>query len=102
MSEQFIKDILARAYWKKGDLDKAISEYVRLTTIDLNSQVRYLIHPLYHYRLGRIYEEKGATAKAAAEYEKFLEGWKDADATHPELPDAKKRLDALQSPGKNP
>jgi len=89
----FVKDVLARAYWKKGDLDKAIAEYERLTTIDLKTQVRYLIHPLYHYRLGRVYEEKGEKAKATAEYQKFLEYWKDADATHPELADAKKRLE---------
>jgi tetratricopeptide (TPR) repeat protein len=82
----------ARAYWKMGDLDKAIAEYVQLTTIDPNDQVRYLIHPLYHYRLGRVYEDKGEKAKAAAEYRKFLEYWKDADETHPELADAKKRL----------
>ena len=94
----FIKDVLARAYWKKGDLDKAIGEYVRLTTIDQNNQVRYLIHPLYHYRLGRVYEEKGEKAKAATEYRKFLEYWKDADANHPELADAKKRLESLMPP----
>jgi len=88
----FVKDVLARAYWKRGDLDKAIAEYARLTTIDPNSQVRYLIHPLYHYRLGCVYEEKGEKAKAAAEYRKFLEYWKDADPTHPELADARKRL----------
>jgi len=88
----FVKDILARAYWKKGDLDNAIAEYKRLITIDPKTQVRYLIHPLYHYRLGRVYEEKGEKANADAEYRKFLEYWKDADPTHPELADARKRL----------
>ena len=92
----FLKDVLARAYWKKGDLDRAIAEYQRLMTIDLKTQVRYLIHPLYHYRLGQVYEDKGEKAKAATEYKKFLEYWKDADATHPELADAKKRLAALK------
>jgi len=92
----FLKDVLARAYWKKGDLDKAIAEYQRLTTIDPSNQVRYLIHPLYHYRLGRVYEDKGEKAKAAAEYKKFLECWKDADSTHPELADARNRLENLK------
>jgi tetratricopeptide (TPR) repeat protein len=91
----FLKDVLARAYLKKGDLEKAIAEYKRLTTIDPKNQIRYLIHPLYHYRLGRVYEEKGEKAKAAGEYEKFLECWKDADPKHPELADAKKRLQSL-------
>jgi tetratricopeptide (TPR) repeat protein len=90
---------LARAYWQKGDLDNAIAEYRRLTTVDLSTQVRYLIHPLYHYRLGQVWEEKGDKDKAAAEYKKFLEYWKDADATHPELADARKRLAALK-PGR--
>ncbi len=94
----FLKDVVARAYWKMGDLNKAIAEYVRLTTVDLNSRVRYLIHPLYHYRLGQVYEEKGEKAKAAAEYKKFLEGWKDADATHPELAEARNHLESLKSP----
>jgi len=88
----FIKDVLARAYWKKGDLDKAAAEYRKLTTIDPSNQIRYLIHPLYHYRLGRLLEEKGDKTGAAVEYRKFLEFWKDADATHPELADARRRL----------
>jgi serine/threonine protein kinase/Tfp pilus assembly protein PilF len=92
----FLKDVLAKAYWKKGDLDKAIAEYERLTTIDPKNQIRYLIHPLYHYRLGRVYEEKAEKANAAAEYKKFLEYWKDADPKHPELADAKKRLESLK------
>jgi serine/threonine protein kinase/Tfp pilus assembly protein PilF len=92
----FLKDVLARAYWKMGDLDKAIAEYERLITIDPRNQVRYLIHPLYHYRLGRVYEDKGEKTKAAEQYEKFLECWKDADAKHPEIADAKKRLDAVK------
>ena len=69
---------------------------MRLTTIDPKNQVRYLIHPLYHYWLGRVYEDKGEKAKATAEYRKFLEYWKDADAIHPELADARKRLVSLQ------
>jgi serine/threonine protein kinase/tetratricopeptide (TPR) repeat protein len=92
----FLKDVLARAYWKKADLDKAIAEYERLITIDPKSQIRYLIHPLYHYRLGRVYEDNGEKAKAAEQYQKFLEYWKDADAKQPELADAQERLDAIK------
>ena len=91
-NQPYVKDVLARAYWKKGDLDAAVAEYRKLTTIDPSNQVRWMISPLYHYRLGRILEEKGDKAGAAVEYRKFLEYWKDADPTHPELADARKRL----------
>ncbi len=93
-NQPFLKDALARAYWKKGDLDKAAAEYRKLLTIDPANQVRYLMSPLYHYRLGRVLEEKGDRAGSRAEYAKFLEGWKDADASHPELADARRRLAA--------
>ncbi len=93
----FLKDVLARAYWKKGELGKAAAEYQKLMTIDPNNQIRYLIHPLYHYRLGRVLEEKGEKDKARLQYEKFLVCWKNADARHPELADARKRLAALKN-----
>jgi tetratricopeptide (TPR) repeat protein len=93
-NQPFLKDVLARAYWKKGDLDRAAAEYRKLLTIDPANQVRYLMSPLYHYRLGRVLEEKGDRAAARAEYEKFLDGWKSADPGHPELADARRRLAA--------
>ena len=91
----FFKDVLARAYWKKGELDKAAAEYRKLMTINPANQVRMMIHPLYHYRLGRVLEDKGDKTGAADEYRKFLDYWKDADPAHPELADARKRLAAL-------
>jgi len=95
-NQPFLKDVLARALWKKGNLDRAAAEYRKLLTIDPTNQVRYLMSPLYHYRLGRVLEEKGDKAGARAEYAKFLEGWKDADPGHVELADARKRLAALR------
>ncbi len=40
-----MREILARAYQQKGEIDEAIVEYERLTTIDLQSVSRHLIHP---------------------------------------------------------
>ena len=92
----FQKDVLARAYWKKGNLDKAIAEYERLTTIDPKNRLRMLIHPLYHYRFGRVLEEKGEKGKALLQYEKFLKYWADADPRFVELKDARARLARLK------
>ncbi len=91
----FIKDVFARAYKQKGDLDKAIDEYERLLTFDPASKVRFLIHPKFHYRVAKLYEKKDWKGKAIEQYKKFLEIWKDADEDLPELIDATKRLNNL-------
>jgi serine/threonine protein kinase/Tfp pilus assembly protein PilF len=92
----FQKDILARAYVKRGEIDKAIAEYERLITFDPKREERFLIHPLYHYRLAKLYDQKGEKTKAAEQYQKFLAIWKDADPDRPEAADAKKRLAGLK------
>jgi len=92
----FIKDVVARAYLEKGDLDHAIAEYEKLVTFDPESRTRFLVHPELHYRLAKLYDRKGWQEKANGQYRKFLELWKDADPDQPEVEDARKRLAGLK------
>jgi hypothetical protein len=45
---------------------------------------------------GKIYEQKGNTAKAIEHYEKFLDLWKDSDPGIAEVDDARGRLGRLR------
>jgi serine/threonine protein kinase/Tfp pilus assembly protein PilF len=92
----FLKDVLARAYQKNGQLDKAIAEYERLITFDPNREERYLIHPIYYYRLAKLYKQRGDSAKAIEHYERFLHLWKYADPGTAEVNDARERLADLK------
>jgi tetratricopeptide (TPR) repeat protein len=90
------QDVLPRAYQKMGNLDQAIEEYKKLLIFNPASQDRRLHNPVYHYRLAKLYEQKGLREEAKKEHARFLELWKDADNGIPELVDAKKRLAQLQ------
>ena len=68
-----LKDVLARAYLARGDLDRANAEYMRLITIDQRKKDRQLVHPLYHLRLAKLYEAKKWEARATEERERFAD-----------------------------
>jgi len=89
------KDVLARVYAARGNVDKALAEYERLIVFDPGEESRFLIPPVYHYRLGVLYEQTGAIAKAKEQYAKFLELWKDADPDLDVVKDARTRLASL-------
>jgi tetratricopeptide (TPR) repeat protein len=86
------QDVLARAYQKMGNLDKAIEEYKKLLIFDPASKDRRMLNPVYHYRLAQLYEQKSLREEAKKEYARFLQLWKEADPGIPEFADAKKRL----------
>jgi non-specific serine/threonine protein kinase len=88
----FHKDTLARAYLEKGDLNRAIGAYEELVTFRPSDSDRRLVHPACHYRLGRLYQDKGLEKQAALCFEKALKAWKEADSELPEPQDARKRL----------
>jgi tetratricopeptide (TPR) repeat protein len=79
----------------EGSVDKAVAEYERLITFDPKKEQRTLIHPLYYYRLAKLYEQKGLKAKAVERYKRFLNLWKDADPALSEVEEAKRRLVGL-------
>ena len=89
------RDMLARALVGKGMIDEAIAEYEKLTIPHPESDDRRLIYHVFHYRLGVLYEGKGLNAKAADRYQRFLAYCGDADPRMTEVPDARRRLDAL-------
>jgi tetratricopeptide (TPR) repeat protein len=89
------KDILARAYLKKGDIHKAIAEYERLLSFDPASKDRRLTNPKYHYSVARLYQQKGSKNKAIQHYKEFLDIWRNADEGIPELMDARNQYQLL-------
>jgi serine/threonine protein kinase/Tfp pilus assembly protein PilF len=91
------RDVLARIYQKKDDIDRAISEYERLITFNPESKERRLIHPLLYYRLAKLCEQRGWREKAVERYEKFLDLLKEADPGVAEVEDARKRVAELKN-----
>jgi serine/threonine protein kinase/Tfp pilus assembly protein PilF len=90
-------DSLALAYYRSGDLDKALEEYKRITTLTTGRDQYGDIYAKSFYMLGKVHEEQGDSVNAIENYEKFLDIWKDADPGIDEVEDAKKRLAGLKA-----
>ena len=86
---------LAEAYYRAGDLAKALEEYKRIASLTFSRIWDGDIYAKSFYMMGMIYERMGRKAKATENYGRFLELWKDADPGIPEIIDARKRLEAI-------
>ena len=82
----------ARARKAQGDLPGAIRIYRDLLTPDMSSKWTAWLEPRYVLRLARLLHESGDREGARAEYERFLNLWKDADAGLPEVAEARAYL----------
>jgi tetratricopeptide (TPR) repeat protein len=87
-------DSLALALFKSGELEKARDIYERTASL-MGMMDSNVIYAKTFYVLGMVYEGLGDRQKAIANYQKFLEIWKDADPGLPEPADAKNRLLSL-------
>ncbi len=90
-------DNLAEAYYSTGNLEKTLETYEKITLLTLSRIQFGDIYVKSFYRLGKINEEMGDTAKAIENYEKFLDLWEDADPGIVEVDDAKSRLAELKN-----
>ena len=90
------QDVLARAYIKKEEWDKAIAVYEDLIKFDPDSTDRRAVPLIYHYRLAKLYEKKGWDGKAIEHYERFLAPWEDVESCPSDVEDARKRLSGLK------
>ena len=82
-------DGVARAKKAQGKTAEAIAIYRDLLEPDMGSKWTMWLQPRYVLELARLLDEAGDKKGARAEYERFLELWKDADEGLPELKEAR-------------
>jgi serine/threonine protein kinase/Tfp pilus assembly protein PilF len=87
-----LRDGAARAAHARGDLPAAIEIYRRLLANGPDQKWTAVYEPRYVLRLARLLEQAGDRQSARAEYLRFLELWKHADADLPELAEARMAL----------
>jgi class 3 adenylate cyclase/tetratricopeptide (TPR) repeat protein len=84
-AKPFFVNAMAKAYFRKGDLNRAVREYEQVFEQNPN-------HAHSRLALAQAYSEKGLMDAAVEEYRKFLEIWKDADYDLPELGEAREAI----------
>ena len=88
LERTFYVNVLGEAYFKIGELNKAIEKLEAVLEINPN-------YAQTHCLLGLAYEKKGKKEKARQHFQKFMDIWKDADENLPQLIEAKRRLEEL-------
>jgi tetratricopeptide (TPR) repeat protein len=79
----------ARVKVAQGDLAGAVKSYRRLNTPDISAKYTAMLEPRFVLETARLLDKMGDKEGARAEYGRFLELWKDADAGLPELKEAR-------------
>ena len=92
------KDGLALLAVDHNRPDMAVFVYQDLIKRDIDTSTNWgFPNPVYHYNLGKIYEDTKDIKKAIDQYQIFIDKWRNADPDLPPLIDAKKRLAAIKT-----
>ena len=86
------RDGVARVEAARGNRAAAIGQYRGLTEAGPARRTSAALEPRYVLALARLLREEGDAARARVEYERFLKLWAKADASLPELIEAKQAL----------
>jgi tetratricopeptide (TPR) repeat protein len=86
---------LANAYAAAGDLARARDWYEATLALTSGRLIFGDTYATSHLRLGKILQQQGREAEATRRYQAFLDLWRDADPSRPELEEARVSLAAL-------
>ncbi|MBN1223163.1 MAG: protein kinase [Candidatus Aminicenantes bacterium] len=89
-------DSLASVFSDSGAIGKARDWYGKMTLLTTGRLYAGDIYAHSFYALGKIDQGMKNMEQAAANYDKFIESWKDTDRKSPELDDARKQLSFLR------
>jgi serine/threonine protein kinase/tetratricopeptide (TPR) repeat protein len=93
----YVRFCLASAYLEVGKLGEAVDLLEEWVSRYPQTKISHTILAVKtHYLLGLAYDESGWHDKAIAQYEEFLDIWRDADPGIEEIEDARERLARLK------
>jgi len=96
-NDSYSLESLANYYTVTSNLDKAISTYEEMVTLD--SSLGWEAQECWvraHFSLGKIHEINGNIEQAVYWYRHFISIWENADENLPDFMEAKSRLEELQ------